>query len=155
MKRWLWYLLVIAAVAALSGKNPSGTDVGRLQPVQVVRVSSTAGQILIQTDTGDLGQGETLKEAFEDMKNTASSKVFLDTADYLILSPKCKSLLPALMEYLRPACSVCLEDGEPDLEQVGKFLEVHDPKLTLMRYRAGQRELKTLVTREGRMELVS
>jgi hypothetical protein len=57
--------------------------------------------------------------------------------------------------YLRPSCGVCLEDGETDLEQVGLFLRQHTPEITLMKYRAGDRALQTLVTREGRMHLVS
>lgn len=155
MKKWLWYLAVVAAVALLSGNSKSSTDVGKLQPVQVVRISSAGGQVIIETDTGNFGIGDTLKNAFENLKKTSSAQVFLDTADYLIIGKNCKELLPALMGYFRPACAVCLEQGAPDMELVGTFLEYHKPKLTLMHYQAGERKLPVLQTREGRMELVS
>ena len=155
MKKWIWYVAIIAAVAFLSGKSSVGTDVGKLQPVQVVRVASRNGWVMIETDTGDLGVGETLKTAFEDLKQSASAEVFLDTADYLIIGKDCEELLPSLMKKLRPSCAVCIEDGEPDLEQVGVFLEYHKPEVTLMRYKAGESSLPTLQTEEGRMTLVS
>lgn len=155
MKRWLWYLGVVIAVAALSGKASAGEDIGKLQPVQVVYVSCQQGYVVIETDTGDWGAGESLKDAMGNMQAAATGEIFLDTADHLLLSPECIGLLPALMEVLRPSCAVCLADGQPDLEQSGVFLQHHTPKVTLVRYRAGERDLQTLVTREGRMELVS
>lgn len=155
MKRWLWYAVVVAAVAFLGGKNPTGSDVGDLQPVQVVRFYGDAGQVVIETDTGAFGKGETLKSALENMKATTASEVFLDTADYLLISKECEGLLPFLTSYLRPSCAVCVTDGAPIMEEVGAYLEIHVPKVTLMRYRAGNQALPVLKTREGRMELVS
>lgn len=155
MKRWLWYIGIVAAVAALSGKTAAGTDIGKLQPVQVVRLSCSQGQVCVETDTGDFGYGENLKAALADMKNAASTEIFLDTADYLIVSPECVDLLPAMMQHLRPSCSVCMEDGKPEMEQVGGYFKQHAPDITLMNYRAGERDLPTLVTRGGRMSLVS
>ena len=155
MKRWLWYIGIIGVIAALGGKASAGTDVGKLQPVQVVRLSCPKGQVVIETDTGEWGTGESLKAAFEDMKAASVREVFLETADYLILSSDCIDLLPAMMKKLRPSCAVCLTEGQPDMAQVGAFLQHHAPHITLMRYRAGERQLQTLVSREGRMELVS
>lgn len=155
MKRWLWYIGIIVAIAVLSGKASAGEDIGKLQPVQVVYLSSNRGQIILQTDTGDCGVGENLKEAFDDMKASASREVFLDTADYLLLSPECESLIPAMAKKLRPSCGICLTEGQPDMGQVGAFLQHHSPGVTLTRYRAGERELEKLVNQEGGMELVS
>lgn len=123
--------------------------------MQVVRVACDGGQVRIETDTGAWGAGDSLKSAFLNMKNTASSQVFLDTADYLILTEACEGLLPALTEYLRPSCSLCLERGTSDLEKAGEFLKYHQPEVTIKDYRAGACRLPTLVTEEGRMELVS
>lgn len=155
MKRWLWYVLIIGAVAVLSGKSSAGKDIGTLQPVQAVRLSCLRAQVCVETDTGDVGVGEDLKAALEGMKQSASGEIFLDTADYLIISPACVDLLPAMTAYLRPSCAVCLEEGETDMEQVGQFLQQHTPEITLMEYRSGERDLQTLVTWEGRMHLVS
>ena len=155
MKRWLWYIGIIASVAALGGKPSAGTDIANLQPVQVIYLSCPEGEVCIETDTGDWGMGETLKDALEDMKSASSREVFLDTADYLLLSSECIDLLPAMMEKLRPSCAISLTDGGPDMEQAGAYLQQHTPTITLIKYRAGEDQLQTLVTREGRMELVS
>lgn len=155
MKKWLWYAFVITAVALLSGRSASRDDVGKLQPVQVVRVSSFEGWVRIETDTGDMGEGDTLKKAFDNMKQTASAEIFLDTADYLIVDETCRELLPTLADYLRPSCAVCMEKGRPDMELVGQFLEFHKPELTLMHYKAEEKEIPILKTEEGRMKLVS
>lgn len=155
MKRWLFYAAIIVAAALLSGKGTPGADVGKLQPVQVVRVSGGADWVKIETDTGDMGTGSNLEQAFEDMKETSSAEIFLDTAEYLLVSQGRKDLLSEMMTHLRPSCTVCIVDGEPDMEKVGAFLHQHEPQTTLMHYRAGKRELPTLEIREGRMELVS
>lgn len=155
MKRWLWYLVAVAAVALLSGKPSAGQDIGKLQPVQTVYLTASDEMVLLQTDTGDWGSGETLADAVQDMKMSAVGEVFLETADYLLVSPQCVGMIPTVMEHLHPSCSVCVAEGKPDLEQVGAFLEHHAPRMTLTRYRAGERGLQTLITQEGRMELVS
>ncbi len=154
MKKWLGYLAVIAAVAFLSGKGSAGTDIGTLQPVQAVMVTAQGSQILIETDTGDMGLGETVDAAIGNMKATSAYEIFLDTADYLLIEDGCIPLLSELDAHLRPSCSVCLLAGEPDLEAVGQFLQTHKPEVTLRRYLAGQTALPTLRTQQGRMELV-
>lgn len=155
MKRWMWCLGALILAAGLGGIPFAGTDVGKLQPVELIRVSRVGDRILVETDTGDRGTGADLAGAFEDLKQTTSGQVFLDTAEYLLVSPAAEGLLPELSEYLRPACGVCLERGKADLEQAAAYLSAHEPKLTLQDYRAGERGIPTLTTRKGEMHLVS
>lgn len=155
MKRWLFYAAIIVAAALLSGKTTPGADVGRLQPIQVVRVSGGEDWVKIETDTGPTGEGTDLEQAFENMKATSSVEPFLDTAEHLLVSKGREGLISEMMTYLRPSCTVCILEGEPDMEKVGEFLQQHEPQTSLMHYRAGRQELPTLVVREGRMELVS
>lgn len=155
MKRWVYLISAVLVVAFLSGKRTSGTDVARLQPVEVVSVARTEGQLLIWTDTGDSGNGEDLGSAIKDLKEGASAEVFLETAEYLLISEGCRDLLPELMDHLRPSCLVCRLEGEPELETVAAYLRIHQPEVTLMEYRAGITELPTLRAEKGRMELVS
>lgn len=154
MKRWAWYVAALALIVAVSAESYAGSDVGELQPVQTVRVIDRNGQIVVETDTGDFGEGVTLKDAFADMEATASTRLFLDTAEYLLIAPECQSLLPELMSYLRPSCYLCLTEGEADLAQVGQFLRCHVPERTLMDHRAGLGGIPMLKASDGRMELV-
>jgi hypothetical protein len=154
--RFRWSYIILYSIAGVIALLPfRGTDVAVLSPAEAVWASVEAGIVCLKTDGGDLGMGATVAEALENMKQTASGTVFLDTADYLLISESCTALLPALMTYLRPSCVVCLEDGSSDMEQVGAFLEYHKPELTLVRYKAGEKDLPRLRTRDGRMELVS
>lgn len=155
MKRLLWYLTAVAAVLFLSGAESAGMDIGKLQPVQVVLVAEESGTVLVSADTGEWGSGEDLAQAMKDLQTTSSLEVFLETADYLLISPNCEDLLPSMKDYLRPSCVVCVVEGQPDLMQVGQFLQRKKPKVTLLQYDAGERVLETLFIEEGRMYLVS
>ena len=84
MKRWLlWAALAVIALAAGLGDR---TDIGKLQPVALLQLSREARTLVIETDTGDMGQGETLEEAFEDLKQSTPAAIFLETADYLLVT---------------------------------------------------------------------
>ena len=149
MKRWIW--LVLAAVLLGCCESP-GTDVGKLRPVEVLIVSCQGNLVVLQTDTADLGQGATLEEAVENLQATAPAQVFLDTAEYLLISREALHLLPKLRGYLRPSCGVCLLEGEP-VGDFASYLKIHQPTQTLANHNPG--ELETLKVTEGRMELVS
>lgn len=153
MKQVLSYIMGLIVVAALGWMPFRKTDVAKLQPVEVVRVTLEGREVVIETDTEAAGRGKSLKAAFEDMKQTTAGEVFLDTADYLILSRDTVSLLPELMEYLRPACQVCIGKGEMDLGQAAAFLTAHEPELTLTDWQGGLGPLPVLVE-DGGMRIV-
>lgn len=154
MKKWLVYVLILAAVPVLSFGGFGGRDVGKLQPVQAIMMQVENGKLRLLTDTDATGRGEDAQKAVEDMNRTADAWVYLDTADYLLLSEGTEAYLPQLQKYLRPSCCLCAVAGEIDLSRVGSFLELHQPKQTLSRYEAGERELPLLISEEGRMKLV-
>ena len=155
MKKWLWMLAGLMAAAALGSGETAGTDVGKLQPVQVVCLARLDGIVSVCTDTGEQGTGPDLKSAVENMKACAAGEIFLETADHLLLMPDCLELLEEAAALLRPSCTLCLLDGEPNMERIGPFLDLHAPAVTLMEYRAGWGQLQTLKTADGRMCLVS
>ena len=155
MKRWLWCAGALLFTAVLGGMPFAGTDIAKLQPVEVLRVQKDGDMISVELDTGDSGKGTTLEAALQDLKESTPGKVFLETADYLLINGEAEVLLESLAEYLRPACGVCLEAGEAKLEEAAQFLGVHEPGLTLQEYRAGDHALQELVVREERMYLVS
>lgn len=151
MKRWIM-LLVLAAL--LLGKPFSASDVAQLKPVEVIRVTTDPNGVLVETDTGEMGTGNNLDEAFMDLKNTAGGDIFLETADRLLISPQAVEMLPELTEYLRPACNICVEMGEVELDSVNAFLNIHEPGVTLQDHKAGQKSLPVLYLIDGRMYLV-
>ena len=151
MKRWM---LLLALGTLLLWQPFYASDVAQLKPVEVIRVTSAPNGVLVETDTGEIGLGENLDEAFRDLKDTASGDIFLETADRLLVSPLAVQMLPELTDYLRPGCNICVEMGEVELDKVGAFLNIHEPGVTLQDHRAGQMVLPVLYMIDGRMYLV-
>lgn len=150
MKKWL---LLLCLCGLLLWKPFSATDVAQLKPVEVIRVSTFAGGVLVETDTADSGVGKDLAQALADLKRTTDGDVFLDTVDRLLISPTAVSLLPELSDYLRPGCNVCMEMGQAELESVGAYLNMHEPGVTLQDHKAGENVLPVLYVVDGRMYL--
>ncbi|MCD7755594.1 MAG: hypothetical protein LUJ09_04585 [Firmicutes bacterium] len=154
MRRWIVYLLLFCAVLALNGEPFGGTDLAQLSPVKLLQISRQADTLRIETDTGYSGEGADLDAALQDLADTTPGMIFLETADYLLLSPDCQTLLPALADSLRPACAVCLTWDTPELEEAAEYLTVHEPDVTLHDCLTGQPELPVLVQQKGRLCLV-
>ena len=155
MKRWLVCAALIFLVAA-SGYMPfSGSDVGTLQPVELISLSVSEDLITVKTDTGDMGQGSDIDSAFSDLKRTAAGKVFLETADYLLIDQKGLLYLPRLTAILRPACKVCVTNDDVDLKKAAEYLRIQADNFTLQNYRAGERSIPYLAVHEERMYIVS
>jgi len=154
VKKWLFFLACLAVVAALSGEGVAGRDVATLEPVQTVQLAVNGTDIILQTDTDAKGNGKSLETALQDLHETAPAFVFLDTADYLLVDPKLQGLIPSLQDLLRPSCRICLTEGQADMEQVGAFLKIHVPEVTMKDFLAGERGLPTLITNEEGMLLV-
>lgn len=154
MKKWIFYALALAAIPALSFGGFGGQDVGKLQPIQVVMARPDGSGIRILTDAQISGWGTDVDHAIRDMNDSASSQVFLDTADYLLLEADAEQWIPQLREHLRPSCNLCRVSGNVDLTLAGEYLQLHEPKLTVTQYEAGDRGLPNLIIKEGRMKLV-
>lgn len=151
MKKWIW--LLFPAVLLLGRVEHSGTDISRLDPVEVIRVTVEDG-VTIETDTGAVGIGSDLENAVADLHASSPKTVFLDTAQYLILSGDWERYLPALTDLLRPACRVCVGQGEMDLSEAAAYLDTHSSETRLIDCRAGEYRLMTFYYKEGRGRLV-
>jgi len=153
MKRWPWYLCALLLIAVLGWMPFEGSDVAKLKPVEVVRIERKDSIIMVQTDTGDSGQGQDLPSAFADLKQRTAGQVFLETADYLLIDTEAEPLLPELTAWLRPACGVCICNVPVELEQVALFLNTHSPANTLQRCQIADVTLQRLSVKEGQMKL--
>ena len=147
-------MLVILGVSFLGGENGAGTDVGKMNPVEAMCLVKIEGEYHLITDTWNLGTGETIATAITSLIESSSAEIFLDTAEYLLVTRECETDIGVMGEYLRPSCRVCILDGEPDMEAVAVYLSVHKPKVTLASYVSDKENLPVLRIREGRMVLV-
>lgn len=152
MKRWGICLGVLTVLLLL----PSGhrTDVGKLEPAELLYIYEEDGAVMAATDTGNLGIARELSGAMRNIKESAAGVVFLDTVDYVLVTEETKELLGQLERDLRPGTKVVLTTGPLALENLGRFLHVHNPELRLCDYLAGQRNLPKLMLAGERCFLV-
>lgn len=149
MKRLLIYIAVLAAALMVPLRR---TDVGKLQPVELVKLYKEEATLIIETDTGDSGRGDTVNVAFENLEETTSGIVFLDTADFLLVSKEAVGEVGALKGHLKKSVRLCFAEANIDPVEAAAFLSVHRPQVRL---RDGESILKaqTLLKENGRLIL--
>ena len=144
MKKYLLALLIL-----LLFPSDAGTELGKLIPVEAVRIASDRGQITMTTDTGNRGKGETLAQAVAALKESAPGTIYLETADYLLLSGEVPT--GDLLTWFRPSAEICRGDTDP--KQAAEYLHTHNPGHTLRDLRAGKTDLPKLAEGEGGLRL--
>lgn len=150
MKRVILYVLILIAVLLVPVER---TDVGKLRPVQSVAVFGRDGEVVIETDTGDRGSGENALAALDDLKRTTPAVIYLDTAEYLLVGEGMEGAVEHLRAHLKGTVELYHYVGEPKLEDVTKYLEIHGSAPTLKQWRKGQK-LPVLDCREKRIKIM-
>ena len=122
MKRIIIYI-ILSAVAFIAPVNR--INVENLQPVEVIAIYSKDGMITVTTDADDFGSGKTISAAIENMKETATAVIYLDTAQYLLIDEQIRLQIGELRKYLKESVKVSLISGRLNLELASKYLETH------------------------------
>ena len=152
MRRWL---LMLCGLLLASWLSPvKGTDVGELRPVELLQVYRKGDKVIMSTDTGDVGTGTTLKAAWKNLKETTPGAIFLETADYLLLTVETEELLSELSRLLRPGAEVCLVERAVDEKEATAWLAAHPPGVPLRSVRYGGKTAPLLCLTEGRFTIV-
>lgn len=147
MSKLRWFFLLFAFVACVGRMPFRGTDVAKLQPVELVAVSDADGILKVDTDTGVSGFGATLHHAISDLNHCATGKILLETADYVLVNRYDEALLNVLSDYLRPGCGLCLFSEEIDLKAAAAYLRSNVPKYTILQCRIREPEVQKLISR--------
>ena len=122
MRRILIYVAILAGVLVLPVQRQ---DVGKLHPVQVVSVYKEDRWVVMETDTEDKGYGSTAQLALQNLKDTSDGIVYLDTAEFLLLTKDTQDAAEELREALKPAVRLCLTAKPVDLPKAAKYLSTH------------------------------
>lgn len=144
MNKWLWALL---ALGALLWNPAEPRDVGKLIPVELVQLSRDWDGVTVRTDTGNGGRGENLEEAMVDLKQKASGEIFLETAEYVLLTGDQEAFIPELKHYFRPGTQVYEAPYLEDLEEAAAYLGQHRRESPL--FRLQNRDLPRLIWHRG------
>ena len=120
--RMMLYLIILALLFLAPVEQ---LDVAKLEPVQTVAISVENGKIVLETDTEDKGVGETVEAALQDLEENTSGAIYLDTAQYLLVTEEAEEKVASLRQYLRSGVIVSRWDGKADLQQAARYLSVH------------------------------
>ena len=118
-------VFIYVVIVALSLCAPvKRLDIAKLLPIEAVAVCSTEAQVLLITDTGHTGRGETVQQALTDLKNRTPAVVYLDTAEYLLVGNGAEEEARQLLSYMKNTVKVGLYRGG-DVQEEARYLDVH------------------------------
>ncbi len=122
------YALIIAALFLVPLKR---ADIAKLRPVQAVAMYMEDNNIVLETDTGDLGRGENVLRALENLKEKTAAVVYLDTADFLLVAKNAVSRVGEMAQHIKQSVKVCVCEAAGRVKEAAQYLDVHGnlPKL--------------------------
>lgn len=149
MKKLIIYGILLAAAVMVPTRT---TELGKLMPVETLAIYQENGQVVVETDTGDIGRGVTVSKAIENLKETTAGIIYLDTADYLVIMHGGEPFVKYLALYLKDSVRICRGDQGIDIGKTASYLSIHTPTVEIKDYREGM-ELENLRVEQGRLLL--
>lgn len=119
--RVILYILILALLLLAPAER---LDVAKLLPVEAVAVYMDGSVVVLETDTENLGRGETAEKALEDLKKNTAAIIYLDTAEYLLVGEEAESHSQQLKAYLKPSVKVGGYNGG-SVKDKAKYLDAH------------------------------
>ena len=129
-------LLYIAILLSLFFAPLEKADVAKLLPMEAVAMYMEAGQVVLETDTQNIGKGISVDQALQNLKDTTPAIVYLDTAKYLLLSDDAVSYAEDLRRYLKSSVEVARWNAKGKVKDAAKYLSVHGETVQFKRWKA-------------------
>ena len=149
MRRSIIYVALLAGALLVPTAD---TELGKMKPVETLSIQHSNGQITLSTDADDIGTGESVAQAVQDLQETTSGMVFLDTTDYLLVGENATSYIRDLAPYIKRSARVCETGAGVVPKDAGEYLRSHEPETKLKQWQEGIR-LQKLVCEHGRLKL--
>ena len=149
MRRAMIYSGLLAAALLLPS---GGKELGKIKPVETLLIKAEKGQIILRTDTEDLGIGNTVEEAMCDLEKTTAGRIYPDTTLYLLVDETAEENIEALKAYLKGSTRLCIVEGDVDLQEAGEYLGTHKPGIKLKKWKKGG-SLQHLRNYRGKMKI--
>ena len=124
--------IVYAVIVSLLFLAPlERVNIADLLPIRAVALYLDGDAIVLETDTEHKGDGSSAVIALQDLKKNTPAVVYLDTAEYLLVSKAAVRFVEELRDSLKPSVKVCVCDAADKVEAVAAYLDVHGdlPKL--------------------------
>lgn len=133
MKRVLLYIMILTVLMVVPVQ---GNDVGKLRPVQAITFYKEGDDFVLETDTDDRGVGATPMDALANLKDTTPAVIYLDTAEFMLVSEDSQNDVEQLRSRLKNSVKLCLTEEYVEPKAAAEFLKVHSdlPKLKNWEY---------------------
>ena len=109
-------------------------DVAKLLPIRAVALYMQGERVVLETDTAHLGSGVDALHALDSLKKNTPAVIYLDTAEYLLVSEAAQSYAEQLRGILKPTVKVCVCDAAGKVQEAAKYLDVHGTVTELHRW---------------------
>ncbi len=124
--------ILYAVIVGLSLLAPiERLDVEELLPIEAVALYYEDGQLVLETDTGHKGVGDSVAAALQDLKERTPAEVYLDTARYLMVAPETEDQVQSMKAYLSSRTEVALWDVRGQVKMAMEYLQVHGKTVRL------------------------
>lgn len=119
--RKLFYIIILVLCFLCPVKR---LDIAKLEPVEAVTITVRDGFVHLLTDTESEGEGVTVAEAVQSLKEKTPGIIYLDTARFLLIGEKAQGAAEELKKYLRANVRSAPYCGADIIEEV-KRLDAH------------------------------
>ena len=121
MRRVLYGLLLIPLLFVPLNR----VNVADLLPVEAVALYMVGDKVVLETDTEHKGVGETVDDALSALKENTPAVVYLDTAEYLLVSVDAVEQIESLRPHLKSSIKVCVCQAAGRVKGAVEYLEIH------------------------------
>ena len=128
--------IVILALALIAPVDR--VDVAQLLPIEAVAVYMEGDTVVLETDTEHTGRGESAAQALQNLKDETPAVVYLDTAEYLLVSENAVAGAEGLREYLKPSVKVSICDAKGAVKNTAQYLRIHGDVIPLEDWSGGE-----------------
>ena len=132
MKRIIIYCIILAGIFWIPVEK---SEIRDLEPIQAVWMYMENGEVVLVTDTEDEGRGESVSEALDVMKEKSSGIIYLDTAQFLLVSETAQEKVSEIIPFLKAKVKVGLWEGG-NLKEAARYMQSHRTGVKLGKWNA-------------------
>ena len=131
MVRIILYCVILSALLFVPLQR---IEIANLEQIQAVWLHQENGDVILETDTADIGIGATVEEALIDMKANSTGIVYLDTAQYVFVSAEMLQQIPMLKPFVKLSVRLCRWEGQGGIQTAKAYADARDLGLKLSKW---------------------
>lgn len=118
-------LLYVVIIGAMFFAPVERVEVGKLMPIRALALYLQEDMLVLETDTQLKGRGPSADSALRNLEDGMSAVLFLDTVEYLLVTPDTQEEGLSLKGLLRPSVKVHICEAQDQVAQMAEYLDVH------------------------------